>query len=310
MKKMEITSNSRGNMRNSWNREAGPIIMQDGKVVSRGPSVSLRDEAVPPSAIADQMAYITKISKGLYSGLLREDEEYCRFCDEVLGRLIQEKSMKLQREVERSAEAKIAEKLKRMETAIQAEPNPVSLKSDRALDGAIAIDLDDSLTDDEKDKALDELFEEDQHTFDSTGKGCRSLFMSLTKKMAERGIDVRGVMKSRRGSIGPVEDEKNDEKIISEITDLFREKTKEKLQKKVLKEARAKGYYTTSKPWMGEPDKLWLEDPEKWLEEMKKKAEKKKTKKKVSKKKVAKIGKTKARKKTKKKVVGKKSGQN
>ena len=129
---------------------------------------------------------------------------------------------------------------------------------------------------------------------------------ALVQKMIDNGaiqINVDGSIKSP--------DEMTMEKLQGMFDDYEKKYTPEdaqrdRLKAKVLREAKEKGYYKGSKPWMGEPDKLWMEDPEQWLLDMKKKASKKKktTKKKMTKKKTTK---KKVAKKTKKKITKKKA---
>ena len=67
----------------SINREEGPILIKNGKVFKKS--------YINKENIMRHLKYVSKITKGLYSGLLSNDREYIKFCDNVIRKTLEER---------------------------------------------------------------------------------------------------------------------------------------------------------------------------------------------------------------------------
>jgi len=75
--------------------EKGPIIMENGKVVD------LNKSMIGSKAIQSGMEYIAKMSEGLSTGSLSNDEEFVTFRRKIMNELIVEKSEEVRKNVEK-----------------------------------------------------------------------------------------------------------------------------------------------------------------------------------------------------------------
>jgi hypothetical protein len=78
-----------------------PVLMKDGKVIDQDATV------IEDKVIADGMRYIVKMTKGLATGVMSQDEEYIELQNKILKDLIKEKSSDIRKEIETSSRLKI-----------------------------------------------------------------------------------------------------------------------------------------------------------------------------------------------------------
>ena len=205
------------------NPSSRPILMKDGKVIDQDATV------IEDKIIADSMRYISKMTKGLATGVLSHDPEYIELQDKVLGELISKKLAEVKKEIEVTSKRILrdyADAHKAQDRAL-AKMQAVSAKSAKSDGYSFYVG-------------------EDNNIYKSYVPGGTPLF-------------GKGCPAWTRLNIGDLKKDIDDRR------------AKSKLQKVVIKEAKEKGYFTGSKPWMGQPDQLWIDDPEQWLLEMKKK---------------------------------------
>lgn len=74
-----------------------PILMKDGKVIDQDATV------IEDTVIADGMRYIAKMTKGLATGVLSQDEEYIELQNKIIEDLIQKKSSETRSKIEKKS---------------------------------------------------------------------------------------------------------------------------------------------------------------------------------------------------------------
>jgi hypothetical protein len=71
-----------------------PVLMKDGKVIDQDATV------IEDNIIAESMRYISKMTKGLATGVMSQDEEYIKLQNKVINELIVEKSSETRSKIE------------------------------------------------------------------------------------------------------------------------------------------------------------------------------------------------------------------
>ena len=243
-----------------------PILMKDGKVIDQDATV------IEDKVIAESMRYISKMTRGLATGVLSQDEEYIKLQSKIIEELIVEKSSETRTKIETESKQRIRQYADAHRCHQKALDKMQGLSAQTAKENSIS------------------FFVNDENQAYRHGSGSP---IGMTTHMGGgwTRIDLKELKKN------------------------IEAREKAALQQKVIKEAREKKYFTGSKPWMGQPDQLWMDDPEKWLLEMKKKAEKKegrleKLAEKINKATKKKVTKKKEKKKVVKKATKKKAKKN
>ena len=78
-----------------------PILFKDGKVVDQDATV------IQDSIIAESMRYISKMTRGLSTGVLSQDEEYIKLQDKIIEDLIVKKSAEASENIEKDSKRNI-----------------------------------------------------------------------------------------------------------------------------------------------------------------------------------------------------------
>lgn len=82
------------------NRSNNPIIMKDGQIID--PEKTIIDNSV----IEEGMRYVSKMSIGLATGVLANDEEYISFQKEIISNLIKKQASKTHVDIENKSKQK------------------------------------------------------------------------------------------------------------------------------------------------------------------------------------------------------------
>lgn len=323
-------------------RKKAPVIVANGKVLRDQPLPNKPLKKVEETAkqskdnktIKKTLAHLAKMVKGCYSSPMSEDSDYNDFCKEAIANLIDKKTEQLGAVEVKQKPVSYLKNVRVKEPSPPSKISKKSLRSDERLLDWFEIDADKSLAKEDKYELRQMVF----GNFDGTHKMDTDHFYRYfvekmlkfnDKKFAKvvegmnfentnivrlknKLIERREVNSTRAREVLIEKERKLQE--ARELTDDAKKNViksaKEIRQKEVIAEAREKKYFTTSKPWMAEPDKLWMDDPDAWLLWMKKKASKKKVAKKKTttkkmKKKVVKRATAAKKKVTKKKVTKK-----
>lgn len=145
------------------NREVGtgPIVM-DGRVVTNAMMVDMKKGGKIKSRIIKGLKFVSKITRGVYSGACQNDEEYLEFCDDVMDRFIEEQGEEIvQRYKEETKITDIKKTITRKASPIVSDTTPVHLRSNPVLDEIIKIDLTEELLDEQKKDMIEILIKND-----------------------------------------------------------------------------------------------------------------------------------------------------
>lgn len=137
-------------------RDGGPILMKDGVIIDVN---AIQKESIDIDKIQEKMRYITKMTQGVSSGYLNQDEGYQQFRDKIIEGLVVEQSDILQDELKKAVEKNmkklkaIQERLKKQErriTAVAGTNEPIQVdvspivkpgEYDSVIDGELLADL-------------------------------------------------------------------------------------------------------------------------------------------------------------------------
>ena len=78
-----------------------PVLMKDGKVIDQDATV------IEDKIIAESMRYISKMTRGLATGVLSQDEEYIKLQSKIIEELIVEKSSETRTKIETESKQRI-----------------------------------------------------------------------------------------------------------------------------------------------------------------------------------------------------------
>ncbi|MHA1470879.1 MAG: hypothetical protein ACTSSP_10015, partial [Candidatus Asgardarchaeia archaeon] len=77
------------NESNNQEMATGPIVME-GRVVTNVMMANMKKGGKIKGGIVKRLQFVSKITRGVYSGVYQDDEEYVEFCDNVMGKFIEE----------------------------------------------------------------------------------------------------------------------------------------------------------------------------------------------------------------------------
>ncbi len=137
-------------------RKGGPIIMNEGVVVNSDMKIDIKDCNEMKSKFVEKLKFMSKVTRGVYSGVYQDDREYIDFCDSIMNRFIEEEGEDIaQQNIDRITNIMKTKFVSKR--AALPNSNPVHLRSNPIVDEVIKIDLTEELTEEQKRFAIDDI---------------------------------------------------------------------------------------------------------------------------------------------------------
>jgi len=145
------------NESNNQEMATGPIVME-GRVVTNVMMANMKKGGKIKGGIVKRLQFVSKITRGVYSGVYQDDEEYVEFCDNVMGKFIEEQGEEIVQQYGEEAKViDIKKTIMRNASPVVSNAESVHLRSNPVMDEMIKIDLTEGLEDEQKKDMIEKL---------------------------------------------------------------------------------------------------------------------------------------------------------
>lgn len=196
-----------------------PILMRDGKIIDQDATV------IEDSIIADGMRYISKMTRGLATGVLSEDEEYIRLQNRVIDGLIKTKSSETRKKIETDSKQKIKQYAEAHKVHQQALDKMYAKSSRLAKDNTLNFFIDDN----------NEVYQTVSSAPVVVGDGMSGRWRRINLRELKKNIDEREAKYEAARKEREAAKEAEKKKFADKMNSMAKKKTKKKAKKKIAK---------------------------------------------------------------------------